>query len=145
MESIDHHHKAVRNLDIYGTPLEIAALITLIEQRLDSDWFRAHEAEEEFQRRTGKVQYIFIRAHHDDRRGIAIELRSTPYGLMVFNLVPEHSALSIEEHNSILVDFFLRFVDPAALDLELLTEISPDEICAKRGRRHSATIVVADR
>ena len=24
MESIDHYHKAVRDLDIYGTPLEIA-------------------------------------------------------------------------------------------------------------------------
>ena len=32
METVDHHHKAVRDLDIYGTPLEIATLITLIER-----------------------------------------------------------------------------------------------------------------
>lgn len=144
MESINYYHKAVRDLKVYGTPLEIATLIALIEQRLDGGWFRARYAEEEFRRRTAKVQYIFIRAHSNDRRGIAIELKATPYGLTVFNLVPERSCLSIDEFNATLVDFFLRFIDSAALDLELFTEISPDEICAKRGRRHSATIVIAD-
>ncbi|MGC2306415.1 hypothetical protein [Candidatus Binatus sp.] len=144
MQSIDHYHKAVRDLDIYGTPLEIATLITLVERSLDGDWFRAYEAEERFRRLTGKVQYIFIRAHTDDRQGVAIELRATHYGLAVFNLVPERGPLSIDDYNAIVIDFFLRFIDPAALDLELFSEISPDEICAKRGRRHSATIVVAD-
>ena len=144
MESIDHYHRAVRDLDIYGTPLEIATLITLIERSLDADWFRAHEAEERFRRLTGKIQYVFIRAHTDDRQGVAIELRATHYGLTVFNLVPERGPLSIDDYNAIVIDFFLRFIDPAALDLELFTEISPDEICAKRGRRHSATIVIAD-
>lgn len=141
MESIDYYHRAVRDLDVYGTPLEIATLIALIEQQLDGDWFRAHEDEEKFQRRTGKVQYIFIRAHRDDRQGIAIELRPTHYGLTLFNIVSEQSSLSIDEFNVIMIDFFLRFIDPAALDLALPTEISPDEICAKRGRRHSALIV----
>ena len=144
MESIDHYHEAVRDLEIYGTPLEIATLITLIERSLDGDWFRAHEDEERFRRRTGKVQYIFIRAHRDDRQGVAIELRATPSGLTVFNLVPERFPLSIDDYNATMLDFFLRFIDSAALDLELFTEISPDEICAKRGRPHSATIVIAD-
>jgi hypothetical protein len=144
MESIDHYHRAVRDLDIYGTPLEIATLITLIERSLDSDWFRGHEYEERFRRLTGKEQFVFIRAHREDRPGVAIELRATHYGLAVFNLVPERGPLSIDDYNAIVIDFFLRFIDPAALDLELFTEISPDEICAKRGRAHSATIVIAD-
>jgi hypothetical protein len=144
MELVEAYHKAVRDIDVYGTPLEIATLITLIEQRLDVDWFREHEAEKRFRRLTGKIQYVFVRAHNDEHQGIAIELRAMDYGLALFNLVPERSPLSIDEFNSIVVDFFLRFIDPAALDLELLTEISAAEICEKRGRQHSATIVIAN-
>jgi len=140
MEAIEYEHKAVRDLKVYGTPVEIETLIAHIERQLDADWFRAHEAEEEFRRRTGHVQWVFIRASSDDREGVAIELRATPFGLEVFSVVPERTTFSIDNYNAVVVEFYLRYLDPAALDLELMVEISPDEICAKRGHRHSAVI-----
>jgi len=140
MESIEYH-KTIRDLKVYGTPLDIKMLIAVIEEQLDDDWFRAHEEEEKFRWRLGKIQYIFIRAHREYRQGVAIALRVTEYGLNLFNLVPERTPLSIDEYNAIVADFFLRFIDPAALELELLTEISPDEICAKQGRQHRTLIV----
>ena len=141
MKSIEEFHRAVRSVRVYGTPPEIETLVVNIERMLDDEWFREHEAEERFRRRTGCLQYVFIRARKGERPGVAVELRATRFGLTVHNLVPERYQLSIEDHNEILVDFFLRYIDPVSLELELLTEISSDEICIKHGRRHTALIV----
>jgi hypothetical protein len=70
MESIDHYHRAVRDLNVYGTTLEIETPIARIERGLNSEWFREHDAEERFRRRTGSVQYIFIRARRTDRHRV---------------------------------------------------------------------------
>jgi hypothetical protein len=141
MKSIEEFHRTVRDVRVFGTPSEIETLIAIVERMLDHDWFREHEAEERFRRRTGCAQYIFIRARKGERPGVAIELRATRFGLTVHKLVPERYQLSLEDHNEILVDFFLRYIDPVSLELELLTEISSDEICIKHGRRHTELIV----
>jgi len=141
MESIEEFHRAVRDVRVYGTPLEIETLVVNIERMLDTDWFREHEAGERFRRRTGCLQYVFIRARKGERPGVAIELRATRFGLTVHNLAQGRYQLSIKDHNEILVDFFLRYIDPVSLELELLAEVSSDEICVKHGRRHTSLIV----
>ena len=125
-ESTAPYTKVFRDLRIYGDQPAIAALIARIEMLLDGGWFRDRDRELMFPQMTG-VHYVFVRPSGEDRQGVAMLLDAKRYGVNVSNIAPERHRLCCEEYNAILVDFFLRFIDPAAVELELLWELTSDD------------------
>ncbi len=125
-----------RNLKIYGNQRQVESLVARLEQLVDDGWSRAHSEEGYLRQLDREGYYIFSRQPTPTLQGVALFLEVTSYGMWVGNIVPEREQLCSDEYNAILVNFFWRFIDPAASELKLHTELSsPWKRLRRRMRR----------
>jgi len=118
--------KTFRDLRIYGNDEEIAELINGVEKLLVGGWCRDRPKERD-QLKHGYVRFVFVGPSTEDRQRVAMVVDPKQYGVTFSNIVPEDHEISCEVYNEILCDFFLRFVDPAAMELEMVCELTSDD------------------
>jgi hypothetical protein len=121
--------KVFRDLTVYGDPEVLDALIPGIENRLADGWYRHWESE---QRLPGDGRqsrfFLFARRASAARPAVALAMCADGRRLSVTNIVPDDDdRLSCAEYNAILLEFYLKFLHPAAAEAGLPIELSPDE------------------
>jgi hypothetical protein len=119
--------RATRGLVIRGEPIHLARLLARIEELLHHGWRRDREAEERLDRRgvRGPFAYCFSCTATADRlaAGLWIHARG-PNEWYVSSVVPlEKQDFTEEESSRVLAEFEREFVAPAAVGLEVETEV----------------------
>lgn len=123
--------KVFRNLNVYGDPERLIALIAVIESRLSDGWFRDLESEQYMPPAGGKSRcFLFSRCAGASGRAVKLALWAEERRLSVPNIVPNDDVdrLSYAEYNATLIEFYLRFLYPAASEAGLLVELTPGEL-----------------
>jgi hypothetical protein len=124
--------KVFRELTVYGDPEALHALIAGIERRLADGWFRGREHEESRRRFSREHQFCFVRRPNAEHPEVALLMNIDGRRLMVSNIVPNGHELSRAQYNWFLVEFYLRFLHPAAEEAGLSIELSSDERSLER-------------
>jgi hypothetical protein len=121
--------KVFRDLTVYGDPEVLDGIIPEIERRLADGWSRDRESEQRLAGAAGQSRFfLFARLASAERPGVALAMCSEGRRLSVTNVVPdEYGRLSCAQYNSILIEFYLKFLHPAALEADLSIQLSPDE------------------
>ena len=121
--------KVFRELKVYGEPEALDGVIAGIEKRLADGWSRDRESEENLPGDgTQSRFFLFARCAGAEGPAIRLAMRAEGRQLSVTNVMPaEVGFLSCTQYNSALVEFFLRFLHPAASEAGLRIELSPDE------------------
>jgi len=121
--------KVFRDLTVYGDPEALDALIPAIERRLADDWSRDRESEQRLAGAAGQSQFfLFPRSASAKCPEIALAMCRDGRQLSVTNVVPnDFDRLSCAQYNSIVIEFYLKFLHPAATEAGLPIELSPDE------------------
>jgi hypothetical protein len=131
--------KVFRDLNVYGDPEALGALIPAIEGRLADGWSRDREGEQRLAGGSGQSQFfLFSRLASAERPAVVLAVCSEGRRLSVTNVFPEECGrISCAQYNSILIEFYLKFLHPAATEAGLPVELSPDERSFDReyGRR----------
>jgi hypothetical protein len=111
--------KTFRELTVFGEPEALEALISSIERRLEDEWFRG--------RHPHARQFCFVRRANAEHPEVALLMSIDGRRLIISNIVPNGHELSVAQYNSVLTEFYLRFLHPAALETGLPVELSSDE------------------
>jgi hypothetical protein len=122
--------KVFRNLNVYGDPELLIALVAAIESRLTDGWSRDLESEQYMPPAGGKSRcFIFARCASALGRAVKLALWAEGCRLSVPNIVPgdDGDGLSYTEYNSALIGFYLRFLAAAASEAGLFVELTPGE------------------
>lgn len=133
--------KVFRDLNVYGDPEVLIALAAVIESRLEDGWSRDRESEQHMPPVGGKSRcFLFSRCAGVLGRPVKLALWAEGRRLSVPNIVPgdDGDELSCVEYNSALIEFYLRFLHPAA-EGGLPIELSPDERSFEREYGREAT------
>jgi hypothetical protein len=117
------------DIEVHGAYDKLRQLPTKIENDLDSGWSRDHKAEER-----GKSWFndypvfAFSCRQTKDHPGATLILAfSDETKVYVPNIIPkEERSLSYKEYNSIAKNFYKRFVQPVAGDLDLDSNVSEE-------------------
>ena len=121
--------KVFRDLTVYGDPEVLYALIPGVESRLVDGWSRDRESEQRLPGDGGQSRFfLFARHASAERPAVALAMCAEGRRLSVTNVVPDdYGQLSCAQYNSILIEFYLKFLHPAAAEAGLPIELSPDE------------------
>jgi hypothetical protein len=121
--------KVFRDLTVYGAPEVLDALIPAIESQLADGWSRDRESEQRLGGDGGQSRFfLFACRASAERPAVALAMCAEGRRLSVTNVVPDdYDRLSCAQYNSILVEFYLKFLHPAAAEAGLPIELSPDE------------------
>jgi hypothetical protein len=120
--------KAFREATVYGDPEALDALIAEIERRLADGWSLDKESEQRLPSCGGQRFFLFPCRASAERQAVTLAMCADGRRLSVTNiLLKEDRRLSCAEYNSILVEFYLKFLQPAAEAAGLPIELSPDE------------------
>lgn len=131
--------KVFRDLTVYGDPEVLDGMISRIESRLADSWTRDRESEQRLAGAGGQSRFsLFARRASAEQPAVALAICSEGRRLSVTNVVPDEcGSLSCAQYNSILIEFYLKFLYPAAAEAGLPIELSPDErsLESEYGRR----------
>ncbi len=121
--------KVFRDLTVYGDPEVLDPLIPAIESRLADGWSRDRESEQRLGGGGGQSRFfLFARSASAERPAVALAMCAEGRRLSVTNVMPgDPGRLSCAQYNSILVEFYLKFLQPATAEAGLPIELSPDE------------------
>ncbi len=119
--------KVFRDLTVYGDPEVLDALIPGIESRLADGWSRDHECEQRLRGDRSQRFFFFACCASAARPAVKLAMCADGRRLSVTNIVPDDGELFCAEYNSILIEFYLKFLQPAASEAGLPIELSPDE------------------
>jgi hypothetical protein len=121
--------KVFRELTVYGDPEVLDAMIAGIERRLADGWSRDKASEQKLAGAGGQSRFfLFARCASAERPAVALAMCSEGPRLSVVNVVPdEYGRLSWTQYNSILIEFYLKFLHPAAAEVTLPIQLSSDE------------------
>ena len=121
--------KVFRELTVYGDPEALHALIPGIESRLADGWSRDLESEQRLPGAGGQSRFfLFARRASAERPAVKLAMYTEGRRLSVTNIVSDDAgSLSCAQYNSILVEFCLKFLHPAAEEAGLSIELSSDE------------------
>ncbi len=121
--------KVFRDLTVYGDPEVLDPLIPAIESRLADGWSRDRESEQRLGGGGGQSRFfLFARSASAERPAVALAMCAEGRRLSVTNVMPgDPGRLSCAQYNSVLVEFYLKFLQPAAAEAGLPIELSPDE------------------
>ncbi len=132
--------KVFREVTVYGDPEVLHALIPGIERRLADGWSRDREFEQRLPGAGGQSRFfLFARRACAERPAVKLAMCAKERRLSVTDIVPDAGSLSRAQYNSILVEFYLRFLHPAAEEAGLPIELSPDERSFEREYGWQAT------
>ena len=119
-----------QDLKLSGQRNELERLIAAISAMLPQHgWQRDLDAEKQLATATRDPMYSFACKASMDREAASLWLAYSNSGdLEVANIVPEErNELSVHQYNSILNDFWQRFVQPAMAGLNINAEITKSE------------------
>ncbi len=122
--------KVFRELNAYAAAEVLESIITKVESGLCDGWLRDRESEARVRpfRSEGQVGFFFMRRANAESPEIALAMIQEGSRLSVVNIIPkEEGEISRERYNSILTEFYLKFLHPAALETGVSIEVSSDE------------------
>ena len=119
--------KVFRDLSIQGEPNQLAATLEAIEQSLTDGWARDRTTEGDV---VGRASYFCFACSAKPNRPAAFLflLQREQKLLKVTNIAPkEKHQLSHSEYNSLVEEFYQRFVQPAAEKVGVRAELAASE------------------
>lgn len=119
--------KIFRELTVFGEPDALESVISKTESGLTDGWFRDRESETKFQLLCRERAFCFLCRAKAERPEVALVMSLGGRRLTVTNIVPNGQKLSVGQYNSILAEFYLKFLHPEALEAGLAIELSSDE------------------
>ena len=121
--------KVFRDLTVYGDPVVLHALIEGIEKRLADGWSRDRKSEQRLKSDGSRSRFfLFARCASAEQSAVALAMCAEGTRLSVTNLMPrDDGSLSCAQYNSVLIEFYLKFLHPVAVQAGLTIELSPDE------------------
>lgn len=121
------HIKVLRELMVYGDPAALESLITYIEAHPADGWSRDQGRETELGHPFGETYFCFLRRAASACPAVVLVMSAKACRMRVGNIVPETGQFSRDEYNSILAEFYLRVLHPAAAQSGVAVELSSDE------------------
>jgi len=153
--------KELRELTVFGQPDVLERVIRETEGRLSDGWSRDRKSESNLQVSTRDRAFCFRCPANSRHPEAALVMNLDGRCLTVVNIVTTAQALTRERYNAILVEFYLRFLQPVAAEANVSAELSSDERslaeafgwkpaelltrfsrCANKAMTHPATAVV---
>jgi hypothetical protein len=125
--------KVFRDLVVYGDPAVLDSVVPRIEVDLCDAWHRDREREARLWCRPGRSQFCFVRRPSSEFPAVALLMCAEGRRLSVTNIVADGRELSCDKYNSILAEFYLKCLHPAASEAGLAMELSPDEQSLEEG------------
>ncbi len=125
--------KMFRDLSVFCGRDSLDPLISQIETLLTHGWSRDRMRESKFSPLFRKPIFCFLRSSNGECPAVVLLMTAESYGVSVSNIVPNGRELSCDQYNSILTEFYLRFLQPAASQNSLAVELSSDELGIKEG------------
>ncbi|MGB3549631.1 MAG: hypothetical protein WA993_03000 [Candidatus Binatus sp.] len=125
--------KIFRDLSVFCERDALNSLIVQIEASLTHGWSRDRMRESKFSPYFGRPIFCFMHTSNGTIPAVILVLTTQRFGASVCNIVPNGRELSCDQYNSILTEFYLRFLHPAASQNGLTTELSSDEIGIEEG------------
>ncbi len=122
--------KVFRELNAYGEPGGLQSMMVKIESALCDGWHRDCEGEARARPlcSEGQVCFFFVRRAAAESPEIALAMTQEGRRLTIANIFPgEVGEISCEQYNSILTEFYLKFLHPASLETGVTIEVSSDE------------------
>jgi hypothetical protein len=122
--------KTFRKLNAYAEPELLESMIAKLTVTLFDGWLRDREGEERVRPFCGEGQvcFLFTGCAKAEGRDIALAMIQEGRRLFAANIFPmEQGQISIEQYNSALVEFFLEFLHPAALEAGMAITVTSDE------------------
>jgi hypothetical protein len=120
--------KVFRKLTIFVDPQTLELLISRIESRLSDGWSRGRESEQELRSLSQQQYFLFLCCSNADHPAVVLAMLLDGRRLRVVNVFPQESGrISVRLYNLALVNFYLRFLHPAAFEAGLLVELTSDE------------------
>lgn len=120
--------KRFRELTVIGPPEALESLVETIEAQLRDGWHRNREREDQIQRLFVSWVFWFECRSNAERPAVALMMSLDGRRLSVADIFPRDiGELTVRQYNSILVEFYLRFLQEAAFERNLLVELSSDE------------------
>ncbi len=114
-----------RKLAIYGDRQTLNSLVSRLEKILCDGWSRDRARER--LPIYPYPQYCFLCGSNSECSPFVLLLGDEGHRLTVSDIAPKNTCLSLDQYNRILVEFFLKFLHPAASDLPLTFDLSSDE------------------
>ena len=128
--------KRFRELEFYGNHNLFIRLIERIEEKLSDEWSRSREDENHIVNNLSSVPYCFRCIKSSERESALLWMMEKYYEtpskdyqtLYVANIVPiEQQQLDYDQYNYILNEFYERFAQSAANELQIESKLTPDE------------------
>lgn len=121
--------KVFRDLFIYVNRDNTSKFIVRLEEKLGSGWIRDTDAEKRTVKLINDEFFYFTCIAKDERNAALLALmRRDEQTLYVSNIVPQEPLrLSYDQYNSILEEFYERFVKPVVEEMGLKASLSHDE------------------
>lgn len=122
--------KVFRDLTVYGDPRLLCDLVPRIESRLADGWSRDRKSEQRLPGDGGQSRFfLFSRRARGTQPAVKLAMCAEGRRLSVTNVIPgDNGRLPRGDYNSILVEFYLKSLQPAAAEAELPLDLSSDEI-----------------
>ncbi len=125
--------KIFRDLSVFCERDALDSLMSQIETSLTHRWSRDRIRESKFSPHFRKPIFCFLRPSNGEIPAVVLVMTTHHFGASVCNIVPNGRELSCDQYNSILTEFYLRFLHPAASQKGLTTELSSDELGIEEG------------
>jgi uncharacterized protein YggL (DUF469 family) len=122
-----------RDLSVFCERDALDSLMSQIETSLTHRWSRDRMRESKLSPYFGDPIFCFLRPSNGEIPAVALVITTKHFGASVCNIVPNGRELSCDQYNSILTEFYLRFLHPAASQMGLTTELSSDELGIEEG------------
>ncbi|MGB8413806.1 MAG: hypothetical protein WCE23_13370 [Candidatus Binatus sp.] len=122
-----------RDLSVFCEPGSLDSLMSQIETSLTHGWSRDRMRESKLSRLYRKPVFCFLRTSDEEIPATVLVMTTQRFGASVCSIVPDGRDLSCDQYNSILTEFYLRFLHPAASQNGLITELSSDELGIEEG------------
>lgn len=136
--------KVFRDLSVFCEPNSLDSLMSQVEVSLTHGWSRDRKGESRLSSFLDKPVFCFVRLSNGEVPTIAVVMTAQPFGASVCNIVPNGLELSRDQYNSILSEFFLRFLHPAASQNGMTTELNSDQLGVEEGFGSKAAQLLKD-
>lgn len=122
--------KMFRELSAYAEPDALESMIAKLESGLSDGWLRDREGEARVRPlcSDGQICVLFTRPAKAKSPETVLAMTKEGRRVFVANIFPkQHGEISREVYNSILTEFYLKFLHPAASEAGVAIELSADE------------------
>jgi hypothetical protein len=120
--------KTYRELTVFGEPETLESLISRLESHLKGDWSRDRQREKELRCISADQAFFFLCCSNAERPAAVLGMLLYGRRLWVTNIASqEQGTITLSQYNAVLVEFYLRFLHPAAVEAGLTVQLSFDD------------------